>query len=408
MNRRLTMRRVDALILAVAALAILSGGLVTAGISFTDGFEGATLDPFWSTRQDSGSVSLSNTQVHTGAQALQLSSTSGTGEKYIWVFHTFDQPVFGDVSVWMYDTGANEASSNYLGLELWNSVLDQGAALYTRDYDLGYPEGGGDYRWNCSGASGYSVDRTKEWHHFTVSFTPQQIVLAIDGQVVHSAAGGTPFDRVQLRMEGPTWRPAWVCYYDDFSFQEYTATVPRAPIANAGIDQTVEQTSATGTEVQLDGSASSDPDGDALTYEWTWGDQTASGATPIVTLPPGLTTITLTVSDGQLTGTDTVNVTVRDTTPTTISSVTASPSVLWPANHNITSVTSSEPDNGLGDGDTAGDIQITGDLTVSLRAERSGKGNGRTYTITVECKDAAGNASTSTTTVTVPRDQGKK
>ena len=117
-----------------------------------------------------------------------------------------------------------------------------------------------------------------------------------------------------------------------------------------------------------------------------------------------------------------------DVEPPTISSVAASPSVLWPANHKmvpvtitvvasdntgvtscqITSVTSSEPDNGLGDGDTAGDIQITGDLTVSLRAERSGKGNGRTYTITVECKDAAGNASTSTTTVTVPRDQGKK
>jgi len=108
--------------------------------------------------------------------------------------------------------------------------------------------------------------------------------------------------------------------------------------------------------------------------------------------------------------------------------VTASPSVLWPPNHNmvpvtvtvvasdntgvasrrIISVTSSEPDNGLGDGDTPGDIQITGDLSVLLRAERSGKGNARIYTITVECEDKAGNASTSTTTVTVPRDQGKK
>jgi len=74
----------------------------------------------------------------------------------------------------------------------------------------------------------------------------------------------------------------------------------------------------------------------------------------------------------------------------------------------ILSVTSSEPDNGLGDGDTAGDIQITGNLTLLLRAERSGKGNGRIYTITVECKDEAGNASTGTAMVTVPRDQGKK
>ena len=53
----------------------------------------------------------------------------------------------------------------------------------------------------------------------------------------------------------------------------------------------------------------------------------------------------------------------------------------------IIAVTSNEPDNGLGDGDTAGDIQVTGNLTVNLRAERGGNGNGRTYTITVEAKD---------------------
>jgi hypothetical protein len=100
---------------------------------------------------------------------------------------------------------------------------------------------------------------------------------------------------------------------------------------------------------------------------------------------------------------------------------------LWPPNHKmvnvtvnagvtdavgvtslkIVRVTSSEPDNGLGDGDTAGDIVITGNLTLQLRAERSGNGNGRTYTITVEARDAAGNATTRTTTAFVPKSQGK-
>jgi len=117
-----------------------------------------------------------------------------------------------------------------------------------------------------------------------------------------------------------------------------------------------------------------------------------------------------------------------DTEPPTITSITVSPNVLWPADHRrvpatvsvvasddtgvvscrVISVTSSEPDNGLGDGDTAGDIEITGDLNVLLRAERSGNGNGRIYTLTVECKDEAGNASTGTATVTVPRNQGQK
>ena len=122
------------------------------------------------------------------------------------------------------------------------------------------------------------------------------------------------------------------------------------------------------------------------------------------------------------------NATTGDSIAPVITSVTATPSTLWPANHKmvaitvtakatdnvgvtslkITRVTSSEPDNGLGDGDTANDISLTGPLTVALRAERSGKGNGRTYTITVEAKDAAGNASTKNTTVFVPKNQSGK
>jgi hypothetical protein len=73
----------------------------------------------------------------------------------------------------------------------------------------------------------------------------------------------------------------------------------------------------------------------------------------------------------------------------------------------ILSVTSSEPDNGLGDGDTASDIVITGPMSVNLRAERSGQGNGRVYAITVEAEDGAGNTSTAVVYVTVAKSQGK-
>jgi hypothetical protein len=41
---------------------------------------------------------------------------------------------------------------------------------------------------------------------------------------------------------------------------------------------------------------------------------------------------------------------------------------------------------------------------VHLRAERSGSGNGRTYTVRVEVRDASGNIGTGTATVFVPKN----
>ncbi len=95
---------------------------------------------------------------------------------------------------------------------------------------------------------------------------------------------------------------------------EYSSGINETPVANAGSDQTVELTNVAGTEVTLDGSGSSDPDGDSLTYEWTWDGDSASGYNPTVILPMGLTMVTLTVSDGDLSDSDTVDITVVDTT----------------------------------------------------------------------------------------------
>jgi uncharacterized delta-60 repeat protein len=118
---------------------------------------------------------------------------------------------------------------------------------------------------------------------------------------------------------------------------------------------------------------------------------------------------------------------VEDTTPPMITDISTSPSNLWPPTHkmvtisvavtatdncgvpvcSITSVTSNEPENGLGDGDTAPDSEINGDLTVNLRAERSGTGSGRVYTLTATCNDGCGNSSSGTVDVTVPHDKRK-
>jgi len=62
----------------------------------------------------------------------------------------------------------------------------------------------------------------------------------------------------------------------------------------------------------------------------------------------------------------------------------------------IVSVESNEPQDG------PPDWQMTGDLTLLLRAERNGSGSGRTYTLTVEVTDSSGNASRQTVDVVVP------
>jgi hypothetical protein len=125
-------------------------------------------------------------------------------------------------------------------------------------------------------------------------------------------------------------------------------------------------------------------------------------------------------------------VTVKiDKTPPDIT-CTASPSILKLANHKLVdvtvavqvtdalsgpagftlkAVTSNEADNGLGDGDTVGDIQgftLGGpDSSGQLRAERAGKGTGRTYRLLYEGKDAAGNTASCSAIVTVPGNQGQ-
>lgn len=299
--------------------------------------------------------------------------------------------------------------------------------------------------------------------------------------------------------------------------------VDNPPVANAGPDQlNVECTSHTTTPVQLNGTGSSDPDGDALTYTWSAPGvvfNNPNSATPIGQFHEGTTVVTLTVSDGILSDTDqmtvgvvdttppviacpaditvecnshcgtfggvpatdpaivaflagasatdvcdasptvgpdsypacfedgvtTINFTatdadgnashcsatvhVQDTTPPTIA-VSLDRTVLWPPNHKLVtinatvtvadicdpnptfqliSILSNEPDNGLGDGDTAGDIQDAGygtaDTQFQLRSERSGTGAGRRYTITYRAFDHTGNHTDAVAVVRVPHDQ---
>jgi uncharacterized protein len=109
--------------------------------------------------------------------------------------------------------------------------------------------------------------------------------------------------------------------------------------------------------------------------------------------------------------------------------VSVTPDRLWPPNHKyvdveatvvadddfdaapdvaLVSVTSNEPDNGRGDGNTTDDIVIVDEDSFRLRAERAGNGSGRVYTITYRATDACGNTVTERATVTVPRSRSDR
>jgi hypothetical protein len=100
----------------------------------------------------------------------------------------------------------------------------------------------------------------------------------------------------------------WAVTYD-FGGTEPPTNSP--PIADAGADQVVIAGSDGTATVMLDGSGSTDPDGDALTYAWASGSAGATGMAPEVTLTAGTYEWTLTVTDEPgASDTDAVTITV--------------------------------------------------------------------------------------------------
>jgi len=114
---------------------------------------------------------------------------------------------------------------------------------------------------------------------------------------------------------------------------------------------------------------------------------------------------------------------VQDATEPTLNLV-SSPPVLWPPNHKLVAiaVAVNVSDNvdanpvvkliSITCDDACNPAQDiveaafgTDDRAFKLRADRTGGGSGRTYTITYEATDAAGNKATATTTVIVPHDK---
>jgi hypothetical protein len=247
--------------------------------------------------------------------------------------------------------------------------------------------------------------------------------------------------KTMLRIYGDVLYPTAVAYGAGM-IQAFVDEATEPPVADAGGPYAEEAC----VVVTLDGSGSTDPNGEIISYEWDFKDDGTFDVLSAESMVEhayddeftGQTRLRVTDDEG-FTGEDTADVTVTpDVTPPVLAEIDSNPPYLWPPNHMLMSVTvsvttedacdsepvcviteviSNQPVTGRND-HTSPDWIITGDLTVDLRAERlnqvpNGNGNdngngvgvgvgdeaspgvqAREYELTVMCTDAAGNSAT--------------
>ena len=179
--------------------------------------------------------------------------------------------------------------------------------------------------------------------------------------------------------------------------------LPRAVVTPASTEVDVEH--GLPASVQLDASRSSDPNGDPLTYSWSFDDpygSTEGQASPIAThtfLHYGTYTAHLTLSNGYFSTTATSTVDVVDKTPPTLSVpaglvVAAGPDDVAQLNYWLASASARDDDP-----DLSQPVSVSSDFVPAAGA--AGVGVGNTVKVTWTATDSAGNQTTASSNVTV-------
>jgi hypothetical protein len=349
--------------------------------------------------------------------------TAGTHTNNVTTQQVFD-PVIKQYGVDLVYSGHNH---NYARCQVNTSAETAGDSIAPK---VPYITNGG------GGAGLYAVDTTNTglYRHVVTAISEYEyMAFEIDGATLTMKAWAvTKADGTRL---------------DPLDATKNTSTVSRLieavtvnhPVARAGGDRTVGTAQQCG--MLLAGSAT-DADPVPLQYRWVegatpvspWSAVGADGSAPLDAcgFAIGQHAITLQVrSDPQVTdwsrtASDSMVLTIVDTTPPTLAAK-ADKTTLWPPNHKMVpiaievtaadnggarpvisaAVACDEPANGPGDGNAAGDwtqpvVDSKGNATLQLRAERAGGGHDRTYTVSITATDAAGNSATVPVQVVVP------
>ena len=199
-----------------------------------------------------------------------------------------------------------------------------------------------------------------------------------------------------------------------------------APTCDANGPYIAECAGAT-TQIALDGTGSSDPNGDSIDLTWSgpFTGATATGTTPTVDFPgTGSFTVDLEVSDGFDADVCSAEVEIVDTTAPVVACSVAVASLTVP-NHELVDVglaasatdvcdgalavgvtvfADEDDEMETGDGNFSPDARDAAPGSLRLRAERSGNGDGRVYLVVASATDGGGNSALDCCTVAVPRD----
>jgi len=231
-------------------------------------------------------------------------------EHMIYNNTAFDNGEKNDIIV-LIDLGGNE------GTITRNNAADKIAGHRSDTYQ-DYPVPGiYDHNWNGYETGGNvrdllisppAYENLEDYNPDEYDFRPKPDSVLIDAGlhvegITDGYVGNAP-DLGAYEYGGENWTPGVT--WDVSSYQ-----LP--VVANAGNDIVIESDEDGSATVTLDGSGSYDPNGDALTYSWTLdGTEVSTAVSFSYDLDIGVYTFTLTVSDGELTASDDVVVTVNE------------------------------------------------------------------------------------------------
>ena len=180
--------------------------------SFSDNFEGATFDPYWTLSQQGGTISLSTAQAHSGMHSALFNSPSGVNRQ-VWLQHTYPDASKGIITTWLYDTtpGTNNI---YALLDIQNTQLGQDIGVGIMDSNPS------SYHVYASGIENVPVyQRSLGWHELKIAFNTNDVQIFIDSTLVKTYAGDYSFDSVRIGVQAPSYNPNGAFYFDDFSVQ---------------------------------------------------------------------------------------------------------------------------------------------------------------------------------------------